>query len=137
MAVDKLVTIVWVCPVLHGTNADVNIWDKYPGGNGLQHTKGCLMEFEVGIHDGAHKGRVHSHIPFIGPKTLHVWQKTSYDNDIHGYYRVGVEHLFAHLWCWRVVFDIWLGSHEDLCCFCHVHVSFPRGGWISGWSRES
>ena len=23
------------------------------------------------------------------------------------------------------------------CCFCHVHVCFPRGGWISGWSRET
>ena len=34
------------------------------------------MEFEVGIHDGAHKGRLYSHVPFIGRKTLTVQQKT-------------------------------------------------------------
>ena len=43
------------------------------------------MEFEVGIHNGAYKGSLHSHVPFIGRKTLNVQQKTY--NDIHGYYR--------------------------------------------------
>ena len=87
----KLVNIVWVCPVLPGTRADVKIWDMYEP----QCTKGCFMKFEVGIHDGAYKGRLHSHLPFIGRQTLTVWQK--YD-DIHEYYRARVEHLFAHLW---------------------------------------
>ena len=123
MAVDNLVNIVWVCPVLPGMSADVKISDKY----GPQHTKECFMEFQVGIHDGACKGRLHSHVPFIGRKTLTVRQKTC--NDIHEYYRAQVECLFAHPWSWRVVRDIWLGSHEDFCCRCHVHVCFPRR-WV-------
>ena len=93
------------------------------------------MEFEVGIHDGAYKGRWHSHGHFIGRKTMTVQQKTY--SDIHGYCRARVEHLFAGLWSWRVVRDISLGSHEDLVCFWHVHVCFSRVGWISGWSWES
>ena len=92
------------------------------------------MEFEVDIRDGAYEGRLHSHTPFIGRKTLTVRQKTYHD--IHWYYGARLEHLFAGLWSWRVVHDIWLGSYEDFVCFCHVHVCFPRGGWISGWSRE-
>ena len=44
VAVDNLVNIVWVCPVLPGTSADVKIWDKY----GAQCIKRCFMEFEVG-----------------------------------------------------------------------------------------
>ena len=78
--VDHLGNIVWICPVLPGTSADVKIWDKY----GPQHTKGCFMEFEVGVHDGAYKGRLHSHVPFVGRKTLTMWQKTYMD--VHGYY---------------------------------------------------
>ena len=46
------------------------------------------MEFEGGIHDGACKGRLHSHVSFIGRKTLTVRQK-SYD-DIHTYCRARV-----------------------------------------------
>ena len=84
------------------------------------------MEFEVSIHDGAHKGKMHSHVPFIGRKTLTVRQKTY--TDIHGYYRAS----FAFPWSWRVVRDIWLGSHGYFCYFCYVHVCFPRGGLISG-----
>ena len=84
----------------------------------------------MSIHDGTCKERLLSRIPFIGRKTLTVWQKT-YD-DIRGYYGAWREHLFARLWYWRVVRDIWLGSHEDFCCFCHVHVYFPRGGWSLG-----
>ena len=41
--------IVWVCPVLAHMSGDIKIWDKY----GPQRTKGCLMEFEVGMHAGA------------------------------------------------------------------------------------
>ena len=28
------------------------------------------MEFGLGIYDGAYQGRLHSHVPFIGCKTL-------------------------------------------------------------------
>ena len=129
MAVDNLVNIVWVYPVLPGTGANVKMWDKY----GPQRTKRCFITFEVGLHDGACQGRLHSHIPFIGRKALTVRQKTY--NDIHGYYRARVERLFAGLWTWRVVRDVWLGSYEDFVCFCHVHVCFPIGGWSPGLSR--
>ena len=101
-------------------SADVKIWDKY----GPQRTKGCFMEFEVGAHDGAYKGRLHSHVPFIGRKTLTMRQKTY--NDVHGYYRARVEHLFAHLWSWRVVRDIWLGSHQDLHANTRILLHFSQ-----------
>ena len=120
VAVDNLGNIVWICPVLPGTSADVKIWDKY----GPQRTKGCFMEFEVGAHDGAYKGRLHSHVPFIGRKTLTMRQKTY--NDVHGYYRAWVEHLFAHLWSWRVVHDIWLGSHQDLHANTRILLHFSQ-----------
>ena len=61
-----------------GTSADVKIWDQC----GPQRTKGCSMEFEVGIHDDACEGRLHSRVPSVGRKTLTVRQKTS--DDIHG-----------------------------------------------------
>ena len=120
MAVDHLGNIVWICPVLPGTSADVKIWDKY----GPQRTKGCFMEFEVGVHDGAYKGPLHSHVPFIGRKTLTMRHKTY--NDVHGYYRARVEHLFAHLWSCRVVRDIWPGSHQDLHANTRILLHFSQ-----------
>ena len=62
VAVDNLGNIVWVRFVLPGTSANVKMWDRL----GPQRTKGCSMEFEVGVHDGAYKGRLRSHVPFIG-----------------------------------------------------------------------
>ena len=75
------------------------------------------MEVEVGIHHGAYKGILHSHVHFIGRKTLTVQQKT--DNDIHGYHRARVVHLFARLWSWRVLRDILLGSHLTVLHFSY------------------
>ena len=37
------------------------------------------MGFGVGIHDGAYKGRLHSHVLFVGRTTSTMWEKT-YDN---------------------------------------------------------
>ena len=108
-AVDHLVHIVWVCPVLPCVSAAVRVWDKY----GPQRPKGCFREFQMGIHGGAYKGRLHSQVPFIGCKTLTVWQKTY--TDIHGYCRARVKHLFASLWSWRVVCDIRLGFVLEGC----------------------
>ena len=80
-------------------------------------TMRCFIEFEVAIHYGAYKGTLHSHVPFIGHKTR-------------------VEHLFAHLWSWRVVRDIWLGSHEDFAgfamCMC---ASIEVGGFQGGHGK--
>ena len=43
--------------------------------------------------DGAYKGRLHAAWPFIGRKTLTERQKEY--NDVHGFYRTRIEHLFA------------------------------------------
>ena len=88
----------------------------------------------MGIHDGAYNGRLHFRVPFIGHKTLSVWQKTH--NDIHGYCRARVEYLFACLWSWRVVRNIWLGFREDFCCLCHMHGCFPEVGGFQGGHGE-
>ena len=37
-----------------------------------------------------------------------------------------VEHLFAHLWSWRVVRDIWLGSHQDLHANTRILLHFSQ-----------
>ena len=60
----------------------------------------------------------------FNPKYLTVRQKTY--NDVHGYYRARVEHLFAHLWSWRVVRDIWLGSHQDLHANTRILLHFSQ-----------
>ena len=52
VAAANLGNIVWVCPVLPGTSADVKIWDRH----GPHRTKDCFMDFEVGVRDGAYKG---------------------------------------------------------------------------------
>ena len=39
-------------------------------------------------------------------------------NDVHGFYCAGVERLFARLWHWKIVHNVWLGSARDL----HQHV---------------
>ena len=64
-----------------------------------QQVPGCIHTHNNTYHmHGADKGRLHSHISFMGRKTPTVRQKT-YD-DIHGYYKARVEHLFAGLWSW-------------------------------------
>ena len=39
-------------------------------------------------------------------------------NDVHGFYRARVEHLFARLWQWRIVRNVWTRSATEL----HGHV---------------
>ena len=36
--------------------------------SGPSHTRGRFVDFEVGGHDGAYKGRVHVIVPFVGRK---------------------------------------------------------------------
>ena len=47
-------------------------------------------------------------------------------NDIHGYYRVRVEHFFAPLWSWKVMRDIWQGSHKDLHANTRILLHFTQ-----------
>ena len=68
----------------------------------------------MGGHDGAYKGRVHVIVPFIGWKndTLSAHQR-SY-NDAHGWYQARIEQLFAHLWHWGLIRNIWRGGPSEL-----------------------
>ena len=66
VAVDHLGNIVWIGPLMPSTAPDVIIWDKY----GPSRKLGRFKDFEVGNHDGAYTGRMHSHTPFIGRKVL-------------------------------------------------------------------
>ena len=54
------------------------------------------------------EGRLHVAWPFIGRKTLTKRQKEY--NDVHGFYRAHIEHLFARMWHWGIVRNIWRGS---------------------------
>ena len=62
-------------------------------GSRAQMSKGHYMDYEIGSMDGAYKGRLHVVGPFIGQKTLTKQQKEY--NDVHGFYRAHIEHLFA------------------------------------------
>ena len=108
VALDWLGNICWVCPLSPGTTPDGLIWDA----QGPQRSAGDFVNFEVGIHDGAFKGRVGSIIPFVGRGKLCDRQQEY--NDVHGWYRARVEHCFAHLWHWRVFRDVWTGGHTVL-----------------------
>ena len=59
------------------------------------------MGYEIGSMDGAFKRRLHVAWPFIDRKTLTERQKEY--NDVHGFYRAHIEHLFARLWHWGIV----------------------------------
>ena len=89
VAIDRLGNIVWICPLAPGTSADVLIWDR----EGPKRVKGHYMDYEIGSMDGAYKGRLHVAWPFIGRKTWTERQKEY--NDVHGFYRARIEHLFG------------------------------------------
>ena len=61
-----------------------------------------------------YKGRIHVIVPFIGRNngTLTACQQ-SY-NDVHGWYRARIEQLFAHLWHWGLVRNMWRGGPNEL-----------------------
>ena len=58
--------------------------------------------------------------PFIGPKTLTEQQREH--NDVHGFYRACIEHLFARMWHWGIIRNIWRGSSNEL----HEYLRVPR-----------
>ena len=146
VAVDNLGNIVWICDLMPGTSADVMIWDQ----RGPSRTHGQFFDFEIGAHDGAYKGRLHAAVIYIGRKTLTDDQQEY--NDVHGFYRARVEHLFARLWQWRIVRNVWTRSATEL----HGHVRIllhltqfcirrqtryqPYGPWLhvpeSVWAQE-
>ena len=78
VALNWLGNICWVCLLSPGTTPDILIWDA----QGPQRSAGDFVNFEVGIHDGAFKGRVGSIIPFVGGGKLSDGQQEY--NDVHG-----------------------------------------------------
>ena len=94
-----------------------------------------LINFEVGGHNSASKGRIHVIPPLIGSRigTLRAGQQ-SY-NDVHGWYRARMEQLFAHLWHWGLVRTIWHGGpnelHESVRVLLHFHAILH---WEAGLS---
>ena len=103
----------------------------------LVHAVMSLINFEVGGHGSASKGRIHVIAPFIGRKngTLRARQQ-SYD-DVHGWYRARMEQLFAYLWHWGLVRTIWRGGPNELHQSVRVllHLCAPccqKGSTITG-----
>ena len=117
VAADNLGNLVWICNLMPATSADVMIWDQH----GPSQTHGQFFNFEVGAHDGAYKGCLHTVAPFIGRASLSEAQQEY--NNIHGFYRTRVEHLFARLWQWRIACNVWTRFaaelHHCVCILLH------------------
>ena len=75
--------------------------------------QGVFFDFEVGGHDGAYKGRSHVIVPFIGGKNDTLSARQQSYNDVHGWYPARIEQLFAHLWHWGLIRNIWLGGPNE------------------------
>ena len=110
VAFDMLGNIIWICPLAPGTSADVLIWDGY----GPSRTRGDFFDFEVGGHDGAYKGRIHVIMPFVERKNGTLTARQQCYSDVHGWYRARIEQLFARLWHWGLVRNIWRGVPNEL-----------------------
>ena len=91
-------------------SADVLIWDGY----GPSRTRGDFIDFEVGGHDGAYNGRIHVIVPFIGRKNGTLTARQQCYNYVHGWYKARIEELFARLWHWGLVRNIWRGGPNEL-----------------------
>ena len=115
IAVDMLGNIVWICPLAPGTSADVLIWDGY----GPSRIRGDFFDFEVGDHDSANKGRIHVIVAFLTAR-----QQSH--NDVHGWYRARMEHLFGQLWHWGLVRNITLGDPNELHQSMRVLLHFTQ-----------
>ena len=100
--------VLWVCSLSPGTTPDVLIWER----EGSQRQLGDFFDFEVGLHDGAYKGRIHMVVPFWGRGNLTDRQQQY--NDVHSWYHARVEHIFAQLWQWKIVHNIWQGGEREL-----------------------
>ena len=50
----------------------------------------------------------------MGRKTGTLTAHQHYYNDVHGWYRARIEQLFARLWHWGLVRNIWRGGPNEL-----------------------
>ena len=124
-AVDMLGNIIWICPLAPRTLADVLIWDGY----GPSRTRGDFFDFKVGGHDGAYKGRIHVIVPFIGRKNGILTARQQSYNDVQAWCRARIEQLFARLWRWGLVRNMWRDGpnelHQSVRILLHfTHFSF-------------
>ena len=53
-------------------------------------------------------------MPFIGRKNGTLTARQQGHNDVHGWYRLHIEQLFARLWHWGLVRNIWRGGPNEL-----------------------
>ena len=53
-------------------------------------------------------------MPFIGRKNGTLTARQQGYNDVHGWYRARIEQLFARLWHWGLVRNIWRGGPNEL-----------------------
>ena len=86
--------------------------------------------------DGAYQGRLDVAWPFIGRKTSTKGQKEY--NVVHGFCRTRIEHLFARMWHWGIVRNIWRGSgtelHEYVLVLLHLkQFLIRRQVWYRGY----
>ena len=54
-----------------------------------------------------YKGRIHVIVPFMGRKNGALSARQQCYNDVHRWYRARIERLFAQLWHWGLVRNIW------------------------------
>ena len=58
----------------------------------------------------------------IDPKCIGKAQQE--DKHVHRYFCARVEHLFARLWKWRIIRNMWMGAatelHGHLCILLHL-----------------
>ena len=53
-------------------------------------------------------------MPFIGRKNGTLTSRQQCYNDVHGWYRARIEQLFARLWHWGLIRNIWRGGPNEL-----------------------
>ena len=65
-------------------------------------------------------------MPFIGRKNGTLTARQQSYNDAHGWYRARIEQLFAQLWHWGLVRNIWRGSPNELHLSVHILLHFTQ-----------
>ena len=71
-------------------------------------------------------GRIHVIVPFIGRKNGTLTARQSAYNDVHGWYRARIEQLFARLWHWGLVRNIWRGGPNELHQSVRILLNFTQ-----------
>ena len=73
---------------------------------------------------------MHVIVPFIGQTIDTLSARQQSYNDVHGWYRARIEQLFAHLWHWGLIRNIWVGGpnklHQSLRILLHFTQFFIR-----------